>query len=80
MNEQNWRAARARLASLVGQHAPQEQIDQARAEFRALVTEDKIARLIAQAPELSREQRARLAGLLITPEVVTRIMDGGGQS
>jgi hypothetical protein len=62
--EGTWRRARARLASLVAQHAPEEEIKAARAEFRGIFTESRIVELIASAPELTAEQRVRLAGLL----------------
>jgi hypothetical protein len=64
MTEKTWRQARAQLASLSAAHAPAEQIEQARAKFRALFTEAKIEQLIASAPELSTGQRDRLKGLL----------------
>jgi hypothetical protein len=45
-------------------HAPAEEIEQARREFRGLFTEDRITALIASPPELSTGQRERLAALL----------------
>lgn len=64
-----WRTARAKLASLTAAHAPAEEIEAARAEFRSLITEDRITELAA-APELTAGQRRRLAALL----------NGGGAS
>jgi hypothetical protein len=65
MNETTtWRQARARIASLTAGGAPAEEIEQARADFRALFAEEKIEELIKSAPELSAAQRSRLAGLL----------------
>jgi len=63
-NTSTWRQARAKLASLTAAHAPAEEVERVRAEFRALLTEDRITSLIAAAPELSTAQRTRLAGLL----------------
>jgi len=62
--EGTWRQARARLASLAAQHAPQEEIERAREQFRAMFSEHRIAELISSAPELTDGQRVRLAGLL----------------
>jgi hypothetical protein len=45
-------------------HVPAEEIEAARTEFRAPFTEDRIAELIASAPELNTGQPDRLAALL----------------
>jgi hypothetical protein len=63
-NTKTWRQARAKLASHVAAHAPAEEIEQVRMEFRGLFAEDRITALIASAPELSTGQRDRLAELL----------------
>lgn len=59
-----WRRARGKIASLTAANAPAEEIEQARAEFKALFAEEKITALIASAPALSEAQRDRLRGLL----------------
>jgi hypothetical protein len=62
-----WTTKRARVAGLVRRGASPERIDEARRELRAAVAEDYITDLVAQAPPLTPDQRARLAVLLLVP-------------
>lgn len=62
---------RARLASLTRSRATDDpELIEARRNLRAATLESHIARVLAEAPPLNDEQRARLAGLFA----------GGGQA
>jgi len=58
----------ARLRAVVGAlsiaKAPPEAVEAARAELAVALFEDRIERLVADAPPLTAEQRARLAALI----------------
>lgn len=55
---------RARVASLTRYGAPEAKLAAARADMRAEWLAEHIAKLVDAAPELTDEQRARLAALL----------------
>ncbi len=55
---------RGRLGQLVATKASPEKIAEARAELAEAELEQRIAKLIAEAPPLSAEKKARLAALL----------------
>ncbi|MEU8312908.1 hypothetical protein [Micromonospora sp. NPDC049033] len=63
------RVLRARLAATT-RHHPDADVTELRTELRAATAERYIRRLVRQAPPLTPEQRARLAGIL-TGEAVT---------
>lgn len=55
---------RGRLGQLVATKAPAEKIAEVRAELAEAELEQRIAKLIAEAPPLSPKKKARLAALI----------------
>lgn len=60
-----WTKERSRLARLHQTHSPDSsEIREARRDFAAARLEDHVARVLADAPPLTHEQRERIASLL----------------
>lgn len=60
-----WTKERSRLARLHQTHAPDSsEVQDARRDFAAARLEDHVARVLADAPPLTDEQRDRIAALL----------------
>lgn len=66
-------AARGHIGVLVRRGADPEDIEAARAELKAVMAEEYIQRLVAEAPPITETQRAKLAAILVPVPVE----DGG---
>ena len=65
MSEQKWTHHRARVAALSRDRAPDDpDLQDARRDLRASMLAAHVAKVVAQAPPLTAEQRDRLAILL----------------
>lgn len=62
----SYRSERARLAHLVCRGAPESEITDSRRNYRALRLEDQVRRYLLEDPPLNKEQRARIAELLLS--------------
>jgi hypothetical protein len=67
LSASTWQHHRARLAALRRHHGPGADVTEVLRDLRAAKAEEDIRELVAGEPALTREQRARLARIILAP-------------